>query len=188
MIDNLHGKSGRWILEEGSMVNVADINVLAERSDYATSSRKGLCYRAYYEESDIAAGTYRFVLDIPQGVKLIGLSRLTTIEEGTTYSVFKIAEGFTADTYNMQGYNFDETLDDRSASVLRQVTAVTNAVARTPVSRILSSTTGATRQPSKQTVIGFQPIFDSNHIPVFEYVIETGGAEFFSVELTWQEL
>lgn len=187
-LDNMQKETGRQLKENGHYINRADMAVTKELSDPSTASRTGTIYRSYFFDNDVVDGTYLFVIDIPEGVKLIGFTRFTNIEQGSATSEFLVCSGFTADTFNRKGFNFDETLEDESQCTLRQATALSGVQERTPPMPIVSPTTGPLRAPSVQSEQDYLPTFDSTHLPAFRYIFTGGPADFFSIQLTWQEI
>jgi hypothetical protein len=185
----LSPRTGMLVKSNGDVLNQADFLELRMLADNNLASRLGYAYRAFYFNPVMPASTtYNLILNIPEGIKLIGLTRTTTIREGTVEDTFGVATGFTGNNYSMLGYNFDEMLDDRSEASLVLPTSVSGFSARTPPNPNISPSTGAVRTPSTQTISAFEPTFDSTHLPVFRYQNMLNNTVWISVQLTWQEL
>lgn len=152
------------------------------------ASRNGELFRTYWGSSVPAETTYSFILLPPSGIKLIGISRITTVLDGRINACHGVGgSGYTiAET--MTGYNYDETLGSTAQSSLYRVTGLTGSSQRCAQVPIIAPTSGPVRDESVQTLIEAQPTYDASNFAVFNYENPGASAVGLWFDVSWLEI
>jgi hypothetical protein len=164
-------------------------NLPARSASVEQASRDGNLFRAFFQGSVPDSTTYYFVLDIPEGVSLIGFSRFIEVEEGSIRSRFGVGTGFGAIQETYDAHNFKVAGGQASRAQMRRVTGPVDLEFHSPDRLLAAPTTGPTRIPSNQTDVGAQVTMDSEHLPFFTITnLSTTQARECTLFLAWQEL
>lgn len=180
-------RSGQMVDWDGNVVSETQSIINASDRDVAQSSRDGKLFRAFWHGTLGGNEIGYFILDIPVGTQIRGISRSQTLGDGLVDIKFAIADEYTASEYGLQGANMDELSTATTPCIFRKVTGPTIVATRDGTFH-QSPTQNSRASSSPQTIAGAHTRHDSNTLPLFIY--DNRGNEDFemSISIIWQHV
>lgn len=183
-------RTGRIIAEDGTTENEADLARFKKELSIEAQSLNGTLYRGFWEGT-IANGTVTdFVIDIPEGLDLLGFVRNSQVRDGTVRTRFLTCTGYTSAEGPIVGKSLDRREGRKSDSqgAIHRASALTGVIQHSPEIELSVQTATATRVAAIQTEAGAIPAFYSGELPAFRYLNDSGGTARLSIYLFWAEL
>lgn len=172
--------------EDGGVINQGDAIEQLDEANPTSQSRKGKYYRTTWSGEVPGNTTYDFILDIPSGLKIYGISRDQSAGPGRLDIEFRVGGTWSTEEFSSVGYNMDETLGDTSQASFKRVSDLSGSGLRAS-GLMLSATSNAGKSASTQTINGLHPRFDENTIPVFRYTNPGSNPVVLKLNLIWEE-
>lgn len=188
-LDLITPTTGRYRMENGDFINLADFAFTKQLEEISTQSILGNAYAATLRRTLAADASVDYVLLVPEGLRFYLHSRTQTVVGGALEISLLVNpdSGYTA-AETVRGYNLDATIAEQSgASIVRTASPTTGGELR--LQQILTPAgTGSNRSSATTTAVDAIPQYTSATPSVLR-ITNTGNASAeVLVNLVWAEL